>query len=386
MHAEPTPSTPWYDRPLVSNVLGGAVVGFLIWFIPWLIAEGTKAKVPYWVYLIVAAGALVVGSVVVPIWRRATWGHVLKFRRWAAAIRPTTASKRQALIDSGYAKRQGELDEARNNAKQPRWNVRSEDHLPGDAALHWLRNQGYEAHDVEVTTDPAEFILDGEVFFAGSFGSLTGNNFRGAPTEKGLRDGITFHVTWWDQNGHQHERDVFEAPNEIWGSQIHAAELSHERALQAKDEEITELHDQIARTMAANETKSQQGRELVDKILTSPPKPPLPQPRWMIAPAPSEKRGEYVLRNSVPRSVAKEVRLEAEAEFKIISAGHWKDLSGTEDKGKIGDFIGAFTSQGETFGVRFVVGWYDEHGKYKTRTLFLGGPNQTSKIVDPITI
>ncbi|WP_341956140.1 hypothetical protein [Microbacterium sp. LWH13-1.2] len=386
VNAEPNPPTAWYDRPLVSNVLGGAVVGFLVWFVPWLISESTKARVSLLAYVSVGVGGLILGSVLIPVWRRATWVKLQTFFKWASAIRPVTARKRQSLIDSGYSKRQMELIKAREDSKQPRWNVRAEDHLPGDPALHWLRNQGYEVADVEITTDPAEFILGGEVFFAGVFGSLTGKPFQGSPTEKGLRDGVTFHVSWWDQSGLKYERDLFEAPKEVWGHQIRAVVLAHEKALRDKDTEVKKLREQIASAAAANETKSQQGKDLVEKILNSPTKPPLPLPRWMIAPAPSGKRGEYVLRNSVPRSVAKEVRLEAEAEFKIISAGHWKDLSGTEEKGAVGEFVGVFTSQGETFGVRFLVGWYDEHAKYKTRSLFLGGPNETSKLVDPISI
>lgn len=385
VHAESKPPTLWYDRPLVANVLGGLIVGCLIWIVPWLISEGTKAKVPLRVYLIVAAAALVLSSATIPVWRRATWWNLWAFLKWAAAIRPATASKRQELLDSGYATRQGELDEARKNARQPRWNIRAEDHLRGDTALHWIRNQGYAGYDIEVTTDSTEFVLDGDVFFPGPIETNIGKNFRGAPTGKGLRDGVTFHVSWRDRDGLNYERNIFAPPEDIWGNQIRALELSHVAELRSKDDEIAELRRVIAEAAAKRETTTQQGKEIVDKILSGPPKPPpppLPRPRWLIAPAPSEEPNEYVLRNSVPRSVAREVRLEADPEFKILNAGHWKDLSVTEGEASVGSFVGVFTSQGNTFGVHFNVSWYDEKGELQLLPLFLGGPNQTSKLVD----
>ena len=348
--------------------------------------NGTDVQVPSWVYVILLGGAVFVATLSVPLWRRATWGNLWRFLRWVFAIRPITAKKRSELVASGYSKRQHEFDETRKKAKQPSWNFRSEDHLPGDKALHWLRNRGYPAYDVGVTTDDSEFVLDGEVFFPGPIETNIGKNFRGAPTEKGLQDGVTFHVTWYDQHGLDHKRDVFAPPEELWGSQIRAVELSHEKALQAKDDEIGDLNAEITKMQAFRDNTTQQGKEMIDKILSGPPKPPLPQPRWLIAPAASGKDNEYVLRNSVPRSVAVEVRLEPESEFNIIDAGHWADLSGTQTEGVWGNFVGVFTPQGKTFGVHITVWWYDEHGKRQSCPLFLRGPGQTSTIVPPLRI
>lgn len=38
--------TKWYDRALASNIVGGLVLRFVIWFAPRAISEATKAKVP----------------------------------------------------------------------------------------------------------------------------------------------------------------------------------------------------------------------------------------------------------------------------------------------------------------------------------------------------
>lgn len=66
----------------------------------------------------------------------------------------------------------------------------------------------------------------------------------------------------------------------------------------------------------------------------------MPESGWMVAPENTDEDDVYVLRNSVPRSVAREVRLDADPDFKIVDAGHWQDLSGTETGGASGTFMG----------------------------------------------
>ena len=100
----------WYDRQLSANVVGGLIVAVIVWGVPSLISEATKANVPFWAYVIVAGVALLIGSAVIPVWRRATWGNVQRFAKWALAVRPLTAKQRAALIREGYENHKTEIE------------------------------------------------------------------------------------------------------------------------------------------------------------------------------------------------------------------------------------------------------------------------------------
>jgi hypothetical protein len=78
--------TKWYDRQMAASIVGGLVVAVVVWFVPWLITEATKAKVPLWIYPAVASVALVFASVAILAWRGVTWR---KLRQW----RPFTITK-----------------------------------------------------------------------------------------------------------------------------------------------------------------------------------------------------------------------------------------------------------------------------------------------------
>lgn len=355
----------------MSNVLGGVVVALLVWFVPWAISEATKANVPFGAYIAVAAVALLIGSTVIPLWRRATWGNVRAFAKWAFAIRPVTEKQRSALVSSGYEQHEAEIELARENARQPRWTVSAEDRLFGDMALHWLHNHGYTGYDVRVTADQSEFKTDGEVFFRGSFGNaspggIVGKHFRGAPTDKGRRDGVTFTVSWLDEHGNDHTRQVFMSPEEIRKGTDSAIEEAKAIGWKEGYAHAKEFYE--------NSIAEAESSRLAPV--------PRPAPRWMVAPENTDEEDVYVLRNSVPRSVAREVRLDADPEFKIVDAGHWQDLSGTDTDGASGRFMGVFTPQGETFGVNLYIKWYDENGSQQAENLFLRGPDETSTIVN----
>lgn len=68
------------------------------------------------------------------------------------------------------------------------------------------------------------------------------------------------------------------------------------------------------------------------------PAPPLPRPRWHAGPDNVLNVDQYVIQNMVPRSVAREVRVEAVEDMEIIDAGHWEDLSTTGPTGGTGTF------------------------------------------------
>lgn len=98
---------------------------------------------------------------------------------------------------------------------------------------------------------------------------------------------------------------------------------------------------------------------------------PLPRPRWSVFPSPHNDAdfGAYMLRNAVPRSVAREVRLEGDADFAVTDAGHWEDLSGPSS----GDFRGNITLTGTRLGVTFRIAWYDEDGILCSEPYYMPG-------------
>lgn len=87
--------------------------------------------------------------------------------------------------------------------------------------------------------------------------------------------------------------------------------------------------------------------------------PPLPRPRWITA---REGTNYYSIRNAVPRSVAREVRIESDADMTILDAGVWDDLSVEGRWAGRGPFTATATPSGRSYGVRLTVSWYDENG------------------------
>lgn len=93
------------------------------------------------------------------------------------------------------------------------------------------------------------------------------------------------------------------------------------------------------------------------------PAPPLPRPRWHASPDNVPDLDQYVIQNMVPRSVAREVRVEAVEAMDIIDAGHWEDLSTNGPTGGTGTFIGVVNQRGRMNHVEIVISWYDEKGE-----------------------
>lgn len=97
---------------------------------------------------------------------------------------------------------------------------------------------------------------------------------------------------------------------------------------------------------------------------------PRPDPRWRVyAEEDSADGSDFILMNSVPRSVAREVRIEADDDMEILDAGHWEDLSGDI----IGSFRGTVTSRGWDYGVRIHIMWFDEKNERRSASVHLPG-------------
>jgi len=340
----------WYDRQLASNVVGGVVVAVLVWIVPWSISEATKAKVPVWVYLVVLGVALLLGSLVVPLWRRPIWGSLARFVKWAVTIRPLTATQRRALDQAGYLRRSAEVDAERANPFDPVWKIDVRDSL-GFAHTYFLENSGFEVWEVTMTCDPEFFVLKQEAHFPGGLGTDQHNGnvaspFFGAPTARGKAEGVVFHIRWKNRHGDWDERDVVLPPEEI---------------LAGRDIELSEAFN---RGFAEGKAQGNQ----------DPAPIPLPEPRWNIYADNTGDDQDWILRNAVPRSIAREVRIESDGDLHIIDAGHWPDLSGG-DSGAMGSFQGTLTRRGSESGVVFNLTWYDEQGVRKGANVTLPGSN-----------
>jgi hypothetical protein len=99
---------------------------------------------------------------------------------------------------------------------------------------------------------------------------------------------------------------------------------------------------------------------------------PLPDPRWTIE---RESFNTWLLTNQVPRSVAKEVRVEGTdqngeyAGITILNAAHFEDLSGRA----WGRFDAKFDQDARWNGATFLVSWYDETSVNRWERVFVPG-------------
>lgn len=107
------------------------------------------------------------------------------------------------------------------------------------------------------------------------------------------------------------------------------------------------------------------------------PKPlPLPSPRWTIKQNSFDKTElDFILQNHVPRSVAKEVRVEAEGDFNgdidatILDAGHFEDLSGEAS----GEFRVGLSPRARVNGTSFEISWYNSGAQRLREVIFVPG-------------
>ncbi|MFB8145363.1 hypothetical protein ACFC1W_01315 [Microbacterium sp. NPDC056003] len=87
---------------------------------------------------------------------------------------------------------------------------------------------------------------------------------------------------------------------------------------------------------------------------------PLPRPRWGVFRKPDgDGKGQFVLMNSVERSVAKAVRLDEVlvGTFYFVSGAQWDDMSGRSME----EFQGRPDMDALHYGLQFRVTWYNEN-------------------------
>ena len=150
----------------------------------------------------------------------------------------------------------------------------------------------------------------------------------------------------------------------VWGNM---ARLLHwVRSLRVTTQARTAAALEAARLYGYRQGEMWGEQQLVVTPL-GPDGPPLPLPRWTLTLDTTRAELSYVLNNVVPRSIAREVRIENRAECPIMDAGSWEDLSGETS----GRFFGAISNRGMMLGVNFEVSWHGEINEYRTSDVWL---------------
>lgn len=302
---------------LIGPVMG-AVVGAVV------ALSLTKPERVDWgliflVAFIVALVLFVVLSLALGRLRRVVWGAVRMALAWVGGLRINTRKGRSRLREAGYAARSREVEDERKLSPRPRWRVTYE---PGEDWIY-LHNSGYWVSDVVVRADPDLFEFADGARQGGIQGRLggdgagnpTGRPIQGRPTKRGEREGVTFTVSWTDQNG---------------------------------DAQPTGDRDDLPSTAT-----------LPSRALQ-----PVVQPTWQIGlPRQSPGKDVLMLANGAQGFEAKNLVIDADPiYFTFVLKRELGDLEG------IGGmrFVGRPTEAGRTFGVVFTVTYQDVNDEERT--------------------
>ena len=225
----------------------------VVWGVPLALNALANAQILWWVYLMVLVVALVTVSALIPALRRATWGRL--------PLRVTTVKRREAF---GRLKRQEALDSLSEQARpivadavkkaderrqvsraqsekdtkeafdlgfqhgqatatpakpvvplpKPRWRVYFAPRQPDDQTTRMvLENLMPRSAAHEVRLDASAELF--RVTSAGQWEDLSGEakgEFLGVSTAYGDYNGITFHISWYDESGSQ-QQDTYELPS-----------------------------------------------------------------------------------------------------------------------------------------------------------------------------
>lgn len=239
---------------------------------------------------------------------------IARFFKWVWSWRINGKVKRDSLVQQGYDKRDAEVKAERARSPRPSWRISTD--TPFGEDVYFLNNSGWRVSDVRFDADPGFFTFDGEAFFLGAFGDnnsggSTGRQLRGEPTARGRREGVTFTVTWIDQNGDEQPQTA--------------------------------------------------GGDLPGTVVM-PPKPlkPVVQPTWQIGrPKQSPGKDIYVLANGAEGSITNNVVIDADPNyFTFILKRELGDLAGI----RVLRFAGRPTDGGAAFGVDTTVTYEDANG------------------------
>lgn len=306
----------WSQTNLGAGIIAGLVVVFLAWLASVIFARVKK------------------------IGYRELW---VRFGKWVRDTWPVMRRTRDRQVKKAdtdaYKRRSDEIDRERKAAKQPYWEVDPRDRFGNGSML--LTDSGFGATDVRITSNDPELcvIVNGgqhfDHFINGGVGSTTGRQFDAALTERGRREGASFHVTWLDANGDLHEQDVILTPESI----LNAQEL--------------ENNDYFVRGVI-------EGRKQLQNELDEARTKPVKKPRWVIVQDQDESTSNnWLVANMAEGATALHVSVDApRGELVFLSAADWPDMTGKSQQ----TFSGYLTSHGESYGVTFTVEWTDANG------------------------
>lgn len=147
---------------------------------------------------------------------------------------------------------------------------------------------------------------------------------------------------------------------------------------EAAREELDNLKTRYARAIAdaTNNARADARAEAADRYAPQPPpeaEPPSippPEPRWSVTHLDTDLGTglhEFAIKNSVPRSVAKEVRVEKGDLYRVTDAGHFENLSGEGEA----LFRAEVHDPGSTDGFVMTISWYDDDYIKKFEVLYI---------------
>lgn len=276
------------------------------------------------------------------------WASISKSAKWAIGVRLTSRTVRQSLVASGYAKRSAEVADQRKHVDRPVLFIDQRGALAEDHVFI-VRNTGYPVTDVGVTADSSELALRYPAFWPGAFGDrvlvgVAGHGFEGDLTDKGRASGVTFTITYRDQNGDYQEESFFLPAERLHSNAPETPAQAHERGRRELEAEI-----------AAQRSK------------------PVIRPAWALARDLKEK-GRFLIANTAAGSFAKDVEIEAAPHtFTFLGAPRWDNLNGNQQAsfyGKVGEYGGLFSAT-------VTVSWTDENSE---RWDLAGVPIHNTKI------
>jgi len=194
----------------------------------------------------------------------------------------------------------------------------------------------------------------------------------------GLRRGLRWLWSWHPVSSRRLDRATAHAAR-----QRHGLETLHNNLAEAQQGASVSLALTVTDLTSRLEALEQKSRSLDASIwgMQAGAAPatmgaiPLPQPRWTIKQELWDKSEyDFTLTNHVPRSVAREVRVEGVdngrySPITILGAGHFEDLSGENS----GAFRARFDPDARSDGASFTISWYDEAGEQRWEQLFVPG-------------
>lgn len=315
---------PWYQTNLaaglIATICGGAIFSVLTWLYGEVAALPLPLPLP--ALILVALIAIVIAATLISRkWRGAIWAQAFG---WLFGHKWLSMSNQGKLVAEGYEKRDAEVASERARSLRPTWRVDSRE----ADDIYYLHNYGYGVSDVVIKADPEFFeFTDGatEALIMGQLGdnrpgTSEGKQFRGDATPRGRREGVTFTLSWVDQNGDEQPKTA--------------------------------------------------GGDLPGTIkLAAEPQLPIVRPTWQVGRAKNQdSRIHLLVDHTHEQSMVKNVSLECDpAYFTFMGQHEWNG----ELFGKGRPFPGEVTELGHNLGVAFTVSYEDVSSEQKQDIVLL---------------